>query len=200
MRRASGVFLGLAVLGITGAGGADVTFYDKVTVGEYSPQSDILVEHYFEREGTDQIWLVSTADPAKRHLLFTHHRHAEILFSEDEKWLVINNHWGSNGSNLLLYRQKAPLEYEQVADLSDAAWKFFDQQNGDGNSGFFDHSYVDALRWADDDPPTLLLELEGHADSRHHTHDWYCFYDVQAKTFSVDLAAHNKKVTKLASE
>lgn len=44
-------------------------FYDKVRSNEFSPRSDILVRHSFERGGTDQIWLVSTADPAKRHLV-----------------------------------------------------------------------------------------------------------------------------------
>ena len=171
-------------------------FYDKVTSDQVSPNSDILVQHYFERGNTDQIWLVSTADPSQRHLLFTHERNAEVVFSPDEKWLVINDHNLSNESRLLLYRQKALLEYEQVADLTAAAWKFFEQQNG--RKAQFDHSYVEALRWADEDPPNLLLSLDGHMDSRNYTSEWYCFYNVQTKTFSTDLAAHNKKVTVLA--
>ena len=171
-------------------------FYDKVTSDQVSPNNDILVQHYFERGGTDQIWLVSTADPSQRHLLFTHDRSAELVFSDDEKWLVINNHSGSSESFLLLFRQKASLEYEQVADLTDAAWKFFEQQNG--QKAQFDHYYVEALRWADDDPPTLLVSLKGHMDSHNYTSEWYCFYNVQTKTFSTDLAAHNRKMTALA--
>jgi hypothetical protein len=172
-------------------------FYDKVTASDYSPRRDILVEHYFEREGTDQIWLVSTADPSKRRRLFTHQRHAEVVFSPDESWLVINDHFGSGGSRLLLYRQRAPLDYEQVADLTDAAWKFFDQRNGLEAPNGFDHAYVDALRWTDDDPPTLLLCLDGHSDSRNNTSGWYCLYDVRSRSFSTDFDAHNKKNTKL---
>ncbi|HEY5894645.1 MAG TPA: hypothetical protein VIT91_15595 [Chthoniobacterales bacterium] len=175
-------------------------FYDKVLSNDFSPHTDILVQHYFERGGTDQIWLVSTADPSKRRLLFTHQRHAEVVFSPDQKWLVINNHCLSNKSRLLLYHQKAPLDYEQVADLTDAAWQFFDEQHGRTKPTNFDHSYIEALRWADDEPPTLLLYLDGHGDSRNHTSDWYCLYDVQAKTFSVDFVAHNKKATKLEPE
>ena len=175
-------------------------FFDKVTTDDYSPRNDILVEHYFERNGTDQIWLVSTSDPGKRHLLFTHERHATVLFSSDEEWLVINNENLSNESRLLLYRRKGPLEYAQVADLTDPAWQFFDQSNGLKTPNEFDHRYVQALRWADDDPPTLLLCLDGHADSRNHTGEWYCLYDIKSRTFSTAFDAHNKKNTKLESK
>ncbi len=193
--------LGTLCLGFLATAQADgpTPFYDKVTAQDYSPQSDILIEHYFERNGTDQIWLVSSANPSKRHLLFTHERHAEVLFSDDEKWLVINNHVLSNQSNLLLYRQKEPLKYEQVEDLTKAAWQFFDEQNKPGRH-VFDHSYVDALQWANDEPPTLLLYLQGHMDSHNHTGPWCCLYDVAAKKFSVNFAAHNQRVTKLAPE
>ena len=172
-------------------------FYDKVIANDYSPQRDILVEHYFEREGTDQIWLVSSYDPAKRRLLFTQWRHAEVVFSSDERWLVINDHYASNLSRLLLFRQRAPLDYEQVADLTDAAWDYFARRNGLKGPIGFDHAYVDAVRWAGDDPPTLLLSLKGHSDSRNNTDEWYCLCDVQSKTFSTDFDAHNKKKTKL---
>lgn len=175
---------------------ADTPFFDKVVANDYSPQRDVLVEHYFEREGTDQIWLVSSADPAKRHLLFTHERNAEVLFSDNEEWLVINDHFLSNESRLLLYRRKQFLEYEQVADLSEAAWQFFDQSNA-VKTHHFDHSYVEALRWADNDPPTLLLSLDGHEDERNHTGEWYCLYDVRAKKFTTDFSAHNRKNTKI---
>ena len=179
---------------------AGTPFFDKVTPDDYSPRNDLLVEHYFERNGTDQIWLVSTSDPAKRRLLFTHERHATVLFSSDEEWLVINNANLSNESRSLLYQRKGPLEYAQVADLTDSAWQFFDESNGLKAPNEFDHRYVGALRWADDDPPTLLLCLDGHSDSRNNTGEWYCLYDIRAKTFSTTFVAHNKKSTKLESK
>ena len=37
-------------------------------------------------------------------------------------------------------------------------------------------------------------------DSRHYTSEWYCFYDLQARSFSVDLSSHNRKVTTLVPE
>ncbi|GEM_PF-3299000 len=176
---------------------------------------DVIVERYRASEGTEQIWLVATADPAKRHLLYTHHRQAEIIFSDDDKWLVINDHAGSAGSGLLLYRRKAAPVYEKVADLTNAAWKFFDTSNGlkepakgksedvqrdDQQAGLeanpFDHRYIDAVCWAGEDPPTLIIRLSGHEDDHSYTRS-YCLYDVSAKSFSTDFDSYNKKSTKL---
>jgi hypothetical protein len=56
---------------------------------------EVIVERHREAEGTEQIWLASTADPAKRHLLYTHHRLADIIFSDDDTWLVNPNYKSS---------------------------------------------------------------------------------------------------------
>ena len=184
---------------------------------------DVIVERYRASEGTEQIWLVSTTDPAKRHLLYTHHRQAEIVFSNDNAWLAINDHCGSAGSSLLLYRRKATPVYEQVADLTHSAWKFFDEHNGlkepskgksnevqsqdklDGlEANPFDHRYIDAVCWAGMNPPTLLICLGGHlsgpAGIISGSSGWYCLYDVGEKTFSTDLEALNKRNTRLESK
>ena len=161
-----------------------------------------MVEHYrSDQPGVspvpEQIWLVSTSDPSVRRLLFTHERDATVLFSDDEDWLVINDHCLSNESRLLLFRRKGALDYAKVADLTEAAWHYFEHQQPTKALGGFDHSYVEALRWAESDPPSLLLSLDGHLDSGHYTSEWYCLYDVKAGTFNVDFAAHNRRTTKL---
>lgn len=176
--------------------------YYSVEVREVSPQRDVMVEHYRSNAPgfspvPEQIWLVSTSDPALRHLLFTHERNASVLFSDDEEWLVINDHNLSNESRLLLFHRKGPLDYELLADLKEAAWHYFNEQQGIKAPNGFDHTYVEALRWADGDPPTLLLLLDGHVDSHNYTSEWYCLYDVREKAFSVDFAAHNRHMTKL---
>ena len=176
--------------------------YYSVDAREVSPQRDLLVEHYRSNAPgfspvPEQIWLVSTSDPAVRHLLFTHERSASVLFSDDEEWLVINDHHLSNESQLLLFHRKGPLDYEQVADLTEAAWHYFDEQQRAKAPNGFDHAYVEAFRWADSEPPTLLLLLDGHMNSHNYTREWYCLYDVRAKTFSLDFGAHNRHMTKL---
>jgi hypothetical protein len=184
------------------AGDGKTRYYNAFS-GDMSPQRDIAIENYRSDDfgsPSHQIWLVSPLDPSQRRLLFTHSRHASVLFSDDEKWLVINDHEASNESRLLLYRRKADLEYEQVADLTEAAWHFFDEQQHPGGKNGFDHRYVEALRWAESDPPTLLVMLEGHIDNRNNTSEWYCFYDVEGKVFSTGLDAHNQRMTKVETE
>ena len=165
---------------------------------------NVIVERYRANEGTEQIWLVSSRDPAIRHLLYTHHRQAEILFSNDDAWLAINDHCGSAGSSLLLYRRKDLTIYEKVADLTHAAWRFFDGHNGltrDGTeANMFDHRYIDGVCWAGEEPPTLLIRLSGHVSGPagiiSASSGWYCLYDVPAKSFSTDLDTLNKRNTK----
>jgi len=186
------------------AGDGRQRYYNALS-GDISPKRDIAIE-YYRSDGagadtpTHQIWLVSTLDPSKRRLLFTHWRDASLLFSDDEKWLVINDRQASNESHLQLFYRKSELEYEKVTDLSEAAWHFFDEKQRHNWKDGFDHHYVEALRWSDSTPPTLLLMLRGHVDSRNHTSDWYCLYDVEAKSFSTDFEAHNRKSTKVETE
>src|SRR3954453_12046342 len=72
---------------------------------EFSPQADIIVQHCWRRAGGEQIWLASADDFGKRRLLFDTGRSADVMFSPDEVWLVINDRWGSNGSSARLYKK-----------------------------------------------------------------------------------------------
>lgn len=195
-------------------------FFEKVITQTHN---DVIVERYRASEGTEQIWLVSTAEPARRHLLYTHHRQAEMIFSDDDGWLAINDHFGSAGSSLRLYRRKATPVYEPVTDLTQAAWRYFDEHNGlkipakgksadvqsyDKRVGLeanpFDHRYIDAVCWAGEEPPTLLIRLSGHlsgpAGLISGSSGWYCLYDLRTKSFSTDLNTLNKKNTKLETK
>lgn len=156
---------------------------------------NVIVERHRAAEGTEQIWLVSTSDPAKRHLLYTHHRRADVVFLDDQSWLVINHHAGSGYSGVLLYRRKNGLEYERVADLTAPAWKYFNQRNGFKETPF-DHAYAGAACWTSTDPPTLLIRLSGHlsgpAGILKQSLGWHCLYNTQTQSFSTDLDALNK--------
>ena len=160
-----------------------------------STNREVMVEQHRAADGTEQIWLVSTKDPAKRHLLYTHHRRAEVIFSEDSEWLVINDHAGSGYSGVLLYRRKTGVEYERVADLTAPAWKYFNQRNGFKESQF-DHAYAEAACWTGADPPTLLIRLSAHTSGPtgiiKKSQGWHCLYNTQTQSFSTDLDAPNK--------
>ena len=161
---------------------------------------NVMVERHRAAEGTQQLWLVSTTDPAKRHLLYTHHRWAEVIFSDDDEWLAINDHAGSGYSGILLYRRKNGLEYERVSNLTAPAWKYFNQRN-DFKETPFDHAYASAACWTSTDPPTLLIRLSGHlsgpAGILKQSRGWHCLYNIRTQSFSTDLDALNKTSTKL---
>lgn len=181
---------------------ADPTNSFQLLERKTAPMSDIIVEQIFLSHSPDetrQIWLVSASDPAKRQLLFTHARSAEVVFSPDEKWLFINNYDGSTETTILLFRKKNGLDYEYVDDLTSDAWDFFSQKNKLKESkweagGLLDHLYVEVVCWIDSE--MVLLRLNGHGD-HSNLDDWFCLYDISSKTFTTDFEPHNKQNVRL---
>ena len=176
-------------------------FLEKVKAEQYSSTNRFLVEEYMYRlpQNTGykhEIWLVLASDASKRKLLFTHERAAEVLFSEDDHWIGINNRFCSTDAGVIFFRKKNGMDFEQVDDITERSWEFFAKQTK-SNAGF-DHSYVEILRWTDS--RTVLLCLHGHGDGHRYLEDWLCLYDVNTKTFSTDLDGHNKKHTVLEDE
>jgi hypothetical protein len=157
---------------------------------EFSLQADIIVQHCWRRAGGEQIWLASIDDFGKRRLLFDTGRSADVMFSPDEVWLVINDRWGSNGSSARLYKKVAPLDYREELDLTGGAWDFLAQD--EKVSPQYDHSYTEALRWIAK-PAAIVLELSGHMDPKHHVDGWLCIYYIDTKKFSTDCDALNKQ-------
>jgi hypothetical protein len=171
----------------------------EVTVTGWSPLQTFYIErNTLTTNEAQQVWLVSSKNPKERQLLYTHSRSVEVLISEDEHWLVINDYAGSNLANVLLFRQQHGLQYKQVEDLTDKAWEFVAARAGHKKRLPLDHTYAEALRWTDNH--TILLCLHEHLDSRNHVDDWLCLYDVTSKTFSTDLDKHNKQHTTLEAE
>ncbi len=172
-----------------------------VNVDAWSPLQTYYIEYHTLSPGDHmEVWLVSSENSKKRQLLYTYDRSVEVLISEDERWLAINDYAGSNLANVLLFRQQRGLKYKQVEDLTERAWAFVAAQAGHKKPLplLLDHTYAEVLRWTDDH--TILLCLHGHLDSRNYVDDWLCLYDVTSKTFSTDLDKQNKKHTTLEAE
>jgi hypothetical protein len=171
----------------------------EVSVIGWSPLRNYYVEQHTQTANeVMRVWLVSARNPKRRQLLYTHSRSVEVLISEDEHWLVINDHAGSNIASVLLFRQWHGLGYEQVEDLTDKAWEYLAARCGRAKRPALDHSYAEVLRWTDNH--TLLLCLHGHLDDRNYVQDWLCLYDVKAQAFSTDLDRHNRQHTTLESK
>lgn len=161
-------------------------------------QTFYIEQHWVTPSKTMQVWIVSSKNATERRLLYTHGRSVEVLFSGDEDWLVINDYEGSNSGNVLLFRHQKKLDYKQVEDLTDKAWRFVAVKMGRKARAALDHHYVEGLRWTD--KHTILLCLHGHLDNHNFIEDWLCFYDVRSKAFSTDLNDHNKRHTTLEPE
>ena len=172
----------------------------SVTKSEPSPHRDFLIEEYMreisgggpERE----VWLVDARDTLQRKLLYRHSRHVELKFSDDEQWLVINDHCASGEARILLFKRKATLDYDQVTDLTDGAWDHLMLETGHKGRPNLDHQYADVLAFEGGDEPVLLIQLRGHLDEKNHVRGALCLYDIKSKVFSTDLAAFNKRQVK----
>src|SRR5689334_13222836 len=75
----------------------------EITRGQASPLGTFRTEfHVAPSNEVKEVWLVSSKNPKKRQLLYTCGGPVEILFSQNEKWLAINDYAGSNFTDALL--------------------------------------------------------------------------------------------------
>lgn len=175
---------------------------NDASIGGWSPSRDFYIEtNILEPGDIRQIWLVSAANPKDRELLCTPKGPSEVLVSEDDKWLAVNDGAGSNVSMVILYKQRKGVQYKEQSLLSNNAWKFFKEHNKGNKSIAINHTYAKGLTWTDDH--TLLLELQGKGyDGTNSTEIgvWLCLYDANTKTFSTDLARHNQRHVTLPAD
>jgi hypothetical protein len=172
----------------------------EITMAGDSPLGTFHIEYHQPTDPNEEtvgkeVWLVSSKNPKNRQLLYTYWREVEVIFSDDEKWLVVNDQPVSNISQLLLFHQQKKLEYEQTEDLTDRAWRFAASKMGRKKRPALDHEYVQGIRWTDGH--TLLVCLSGDSYRHISINNWLCFYDVATRIFSTDLDKHNQRHTTL---
>jgi len=173
----------------------------EITAGKGSPLGTFRTEfHVLPPNEVQQLWLVSSKNPRKRQLLYIYDRSVEVIFSDDEKWLAINDYAGSDLAEVVLFRRQKGMDYKQKENITDRAWQFVALKSGRKKRPSLDHDYVQVLRWTDDHTILLCLHGYGYTDERNIIDDWLCLYDVAARTFSTDLARHNQRHTRLPVE
>ncbi len=161
-----------------------------VSQGVFSPSQALYVQHRHRANGVTQIWVVYASAPAVQEVLYAYNRSAEVLFSDDEGWLVINDYAGSDLTEVHVFRRKGGVHYQEVEDISSRAWAYVAEQVGLRERPLLYHNYAEVLRWVDD--RTVLVSLHGHSDSDHYVTQWLCLYDVEKKVFSSDLNKFNR--------
>ena len=166
---------------------------------EESPLGDIVIQHFAIDAGRQEIWLATKKGPADQALLYAHERHAEVLMSPDERWLVINDHAGSNVTEALLFERDHGVRYSEVkeAEISAKAWGLFAQRSGLAKSPRYDHHYTNAIRWRDD-ATAFLASIEGHNpidgldNAPQYVDSWLFVFDVNSLRPSLDLGVLNR--------
>jgi len=169
----------------------------KLGKTEDSPQHDIVIEHFATDEGRHEIWLTTKNGPADQALLYAHERYAEVLMSPDERWLVINDHAGSNVTDALLFKRDHGVWYSELkeAEISGKAWKLL--AKGDGRPPRYSHYYTNAIRWGSDSK-AFLASIEaydpvGGNEGEHESLDpWLFVFDVNSLHPTLDLGLLNR--------
>lgn len=160
-----------------------------------SPLGDITVKHFSdEKEWTinSEVWLYSTKNPAKKSLLYSYERDADVLFSHDEKWLVLNNGYGSDGTEAILFKKVNGLEYKPLKLLTEMAWDLFRKTHKQYQIPQFGHSYAEAVLWSSDSK-SVMIQIYGHDDdSLKALEPWYCIYDLTTGKMTLDFNVLNR--------
>ncbi len=168
----------------------------KLSHEEHSIGGSFVAEHYVrDSNEVRRIWIAAGENSTNRAFLFEHGRSATVLFSPDEKWLVVNNYEGSTDASPILFRQKRGVRYEPFKgiDLSAIVWKAAAADQGFPGKTDFDHRYSEVVCWLG--PHTVLLRAWGHHSGDHGNHslkDWFCLYDIRQRKIFFDLKLLSK--------
>ncbi|WP_027360595.1 hypothetical protein [Desulforegula conservatrix] len=162
---------------------------------DQSPSRDISIGFYRAKKNElNQIWLTSEKANLKKHfLLYEFERDADVIFSNDEKWLAINDRLGSNVSEVRLFNKKSDLEYVEVkqANVTGKTWAFFFKNNNLKIDSELSHSYIECIRWSGDSN-SILVVLKGHTDKDHYLDDWVCVYNTKNLSPTLDFKIFNQ--------
>lgn len=156
----------------------------------------LVAEHYWSPsrpDGKRELWLRAT-DSRGRVLLTTYDRNADTLFSPDCSVVALNDHLGSDVSEVRLFARAGVFVYRPLSnsDLSRRVWERLLKTYGiDRTPRFLMHHYVEVLAWSSDST-ALLLRAWGHTDSDNHVGAWFCVYDLRREDLSTDLGAMNR--------
>ncbi len=158
-----------------------------------SPSGNIVAEHYFTLpDELRRIFLRETGSNSKPILLVSYNRDAQVLFSPDEKWLILNDNPGSNISEVRLFKRIRGLHYQEVTDaaLHAKVWELFDLRHMPHNEVDYLHSYTYAICWG---PTSDKLLIEIRADGLLlrdklvvQFGPWRCVYNIKSTTATDD--------------
>jgi hypothetical protein len=163
---------------------------------DFSPRSDIIVEHYFNPKTYErEVWLAPADKEADRVLLYKHARSVGVMFSPDEQWLIVNDFAGSNIAYPVLFKRGTGVNYSEIdRSISEKVWQLVGKDYPIVLSDDFGHRYVQVIRWTRDSR-SFLVKAFGHLDSAtiDNTLDpWLCVFTLDGFRATLDLSLMNR--------
>ncbi|MCG6552175.1 MAG: hypothetical protein L7F77_07595, partial [Candidatus Magnetominusculus sp. LBB02] len=188
------IFVTIAIYIILNLSGANQCYGGNNTPPQYlhkeyeSPSGDIIVKHFSDAPEditNSEVWLYSAKNPSKKFRLYSYEVDATVIFSDDEKWLVLNHRSGSNEASAILFKKDTGLKYEIIIVLNELAWDLFRKTHKRYKIPDFFHSYTKAVLWSSDSK-SILLEIYGHDDATpKELEPWYCIYDLKKEEMTL---------------
>lgn len=166
---------------------------------EHSPRGDLRVE-YRRLDAEASVWLIPEADESRRRLLYKFQRKADVLFSPDQKWLLITDQPTNRGGGTQLYRRTRDDDnlYEVPANMEcsrepigNLAWRFYLGKAGLPSSADRNHISIDSVRWQPDSSSFVLRVASAGSDGTDTVPvAWLCRYDLGTQRFQAITDPH----------
>lgn len=157
---------------------------------ELSPSGSLRVKQRWRHPKESEIWIFTTHKPRQKFLLQRFGRNVEILFSPDERLLAVTDNYGSDASEVILYRRESGARYTRLEDtgVEKKTRELFLRETGRPADLDILHGYVRAVAWSEDASALLLLYT---ADWVGAGARWFCMFDLARLEVSARLERLN---------
>ncbi|MGB8356497.1 MAG: hypothetical protein WCD79_21540 [Chthoniobacteraceae bacterium] len=140
-----------------------------------SPKGTYLVADTGNPADGGRVSIAQRDQPEKFHDIFTYPRFAEVYFSPDERYLIIDNRNGSDSREcVVLSRSDKPPFFVNAHKIDEVCWKLFWSQHKISGKILYDHRSTYFCEWLDNSH--FVVDLQGN----------HFFPDPGAKKWSLD--------------
>ena len=163
-----------------------------------SPSGEFLIADDRDQDnpGTENHISIAHRDqPTKFYRIYTYPRLADLYFSPDERYLVVDDHNGS-GSNqcAVLTRIQKPPYYVKPVTVDERAWKLFWSLHRPPRKITYSHRKTYFCEWLDSSRFVVGLQGDGGIDAPEWflAGGWHCIYDASRRRVYTDSYTASK--------
>jgi hypothetical protein len=170
---------------------AQIPSSDYLLSEEWSPQQNILVQHYYiDSLDRPEIWLIDKHDSSNAFLLDSiSWRGTSVIFSPNQAWLAENVEIVSNFRETHLYKRTQGLHYSEVKDahIYDKVIRLFSKSEHFSHLGEFGHAMIAVISWLPNSKDFLLTFDGWDNDQGVTVSGWTCLFDVNSLMPTLDF-------------